>query len=89
MHFGLVGLKEEFLLTEMTLIQKTFKKVPKFNLTKFAALIAKNSKTQVIIVKNQMELSKFLKRNLISNEIIIGMGAGAISRWMSELKNTL
>ena len=35
MHFGLVGLKEEFLLTEMTLIQKTFKKVPKFNLTKF------------------------------------------------------
>ena len=49
----------------------------------------KNSKTQVIIVKNQVELSNFLKRHLISNEIIIGMGAGAISRWMSELKNTL
>ena len=56
---------------------------------KFAELIAKNSKTQVIIVKNQVELSNFLKRHLTSNEIIIGMGAGAISRWMSELKNTL
>ena len=60
-----------------------------FNLIKFAEMIAKNSKTQVIIVKNQVELSNFLKRHLISNDIIIGMGAGAISRWMSELKNTL
>ena len=45
-----------------------------FNLIKFAELIAKNSKTQVIIVKNQVELVSFLKRHLISNEIIIGMG---------------
>ena len=41
------------------------------------------------MVKNQIELTKFLKRNLISDEIIIGMGAGAISRWMSELKYSL
>ena len=61
----------------------------KFDLVKFANLIAKNSKTRVIIVKNEFELTKYLKKNLISNEIIIGMGAGAISRWMMGLKYSL
>ena len=56
---------------------------------KFANLIAKNSKTQVIIIKSENELSNFLKKNLISNEIVIGMGAGLISKWMSGLKITL
>ena len=61
----------------------------KFNLIKFVNMIGKNSNTQVVIVKNQTELSKFLKKNLISNEIIIGMGAGIISKWMADLKFTL
>jgi UDP-N-acetylmuramate--alanine ligase len=61
----------------------------KFNLIKFASLIAKNSKTQVIIVKNKIELSKYLKKNLISDEIVIGMGAGIISKWMREIKFTI
>ena len=65
------------------------KKNFKFNLTKFANLISKNSKTQVIIVKNEIELSKYFKKNLISNEIIIGMGAGAISKWIAGLKSSL
>ena len=65
------------------------KKKNSFKLEKFANLIAKNSKTQVIIVKNEMELSKYLKKNLISNEIIIGMGAGSISKWISGLKQSL
>ena len=65
------------------------KKNSKFNLIKFANLIAKNSKTQVIIVKNEIELGKYFKKNLISNEIIIGMGAGAISKWMIGLKSVL
>ena len=65
------------------------RKNSKFNLIKFAEMIAKNSKTQVILVKNEVELSKYLKKNLISDEIIIGMGAGAISKWMSELKYSL
>ena len=34
----------------------------KFEITKFADLIAKNSKTQVIIVKNELELTKFFKK---------------------------
>jgi UDP-N-acetylmuramate--alanine ligase len=65
------------------------KKNSKFNLNEFANLIAKNSKTQTIIVKNEIELSNFLKRNLISNEIIIGMGAGIISKWIRGLKLSL
>jgi UDP-N-acetylmuramate--alanine ligase len=62
------------------------KKNLKFNLINFANLIAKNSKTQVIIVKNEIELIKYFKKNLISDEIIIGMGAGTISKWMMKLK---
>tara|TARA_Y100000591_G_C21813489_1_gene689288 strand:- start:56 stop:1453 length:1398 start_codon:yes stop_codon:yes gene_type:complete len=61
----------------------------KFDLIKFANLIAKNSNTQVIIVKNEIELSKFLQKNLSSDEIIIGMGAGLISKWMMGLKSLL
>ncbi len=65
------------------------KKKLNFNLNNFAKLISKNSKTQVVIVKNQKELTNFFKRNLISNEIIIGMGAGLVSTWMRELKLNL
>ena len=65
------------------------KKNLKFNLIKFAKLIAKNSNTQVIVVKNEIELSKYFKKNLISNEIVIGMGAGLISKWMTGLKFSL
>ena len=65
------------------------KKNLKFNLIKFGNLIARNSKTQVIIVNDEVELSKYLKRNLINNEIVIGMGAGVISKWMTGLKSSL
>ncbi len=65
------------------------RKNTKFNLIKFANLISKNSKTQVIIVNNELDLSNFFKKNLLNNEIVIGMGAGSISRWMMGLKNSL
>jgi len=65
------------------------KKDSKFNLINFASSISKNSKTQVIIVKTELELIKYFKRNLTSNEIIIGMGAGSISKWMIGLKSSL
>ena len=60
-----------------------------FNSINFAKLISKNSKTQVVLVKNQKELSNYFKKNLVSDEIIIGMGAGSISQWMRELKYSL
>jgi UDP-N-acetylmuramate--alanine ligase len=61
----------------------------KFNSINFANLIAKNSKTQVIIVNSEEELKKYFKKNLIKDEIIIGMGAGSISKWMLGLKSSL
>ena len=55
----------------------------------FARLIAKNSKVQVVTIQNKEELRKYFKKNLIKNEIIIGMGAGTISSWMRSLKDSL
>ncbi len=60
-----------------------------YNEIKFAKLISKMSKTQVIIAKNQIELSKYFGKNLTDNELIIGMGAGLISKWMRQLKKKL
>ncbi len=60
-----------------------------FNLIKFGKMIALNSKANVIIVKNEKNFQNFLKKNLIKNEIIIGMGAGSISSWMRNLKHFL
>ena len=43
----------------------------------------------MILIKNYEDIGKFLKKNLIRDEIIIGMGAGIISKWMRELKDIL
>ena len=61
----------------------------KYNKTKFAKLISKSSKTQVVIIKDELDLTKYLKKNLINDEIVIGMGAGSISKWMYGLKDNL
>ena len=60
-----------------------------FRIEEFGKLISKLSKTQVIIIKEYKEIEKYFKKNLINNEIIIGMGAGKISKYMRELKNYL
>ncbi len=65
------------------------KKKQKYDQIKFAKLISKFSKTQVILIKDKYQIKEYLKKNLISNEIIIGMGAGLISKWMNELKTDL
>ena len=65
------------------------KKNTKFDIIKFGGLIAQNSNTQVIVIKNEIELEKYFKKNLNENEIVIGMGAGSISKWMSNLKHSL
>ena len=65
------------------------KKNSKYNNIKFAKSISRLSKTQVIIIKNYIELEKYFKKNLLNNEIIIGMGAGFISKHMRGLKNIL
>ena len=84
---------KSFIKSDLVLICPLYaageKKQLNFDLVNFAKLISKNSKTQVVIVKKQKELSNYLKKNLISDEIVIGMGAGQISQWMRELKTIL
>ncbi len=65
------------------------KKNSKFNKLEFAKLISKYSKTQVIVIENFDEIKKFLKNYLKSDEIVIGMGAGSISKYLGKLKNNL
>ena len=65
------------------------KKNTKFNIIDFGKLISKTSKTQVILIKNYFEIIRYLQKNLINNEIVIGMGAGIVSKYMRELKNNL
>ena len=60
-----------------------------YNEIMFAQLISKFSKTQVILIKNESDLSKYFRKNLISDEVVIGMGAGSISKWMYNLKKFL
>ena len=56
---------------------------------KFADLISKKSNVQVITVENQKDLKNFFKKNLISNELVLCMGAGSISKWIRELEHKL
>ena len=60
-----------------------------YNEKRFAQLISKFSKTQVILIENENDLTKYFRKNLIKDEIVIGMGAGSISKWMYNLKDTL
>ena len=39
-------------------------KIIKFDIIKFGELIAQNSNTQVIIIKNEIELEKYFKKKL-------------------------
>ena len=61
----------------------------KFNQNKFSQLISKKSDVQVVNVNNQLDLKNYLKKNLISNEIVISMGAGSISNWIREISAEL
>ena len=57
----------------------------KYNPIDFAELISKNSKVQVIMIKNEIDLRKFFIKNLFDNEIVVCMGAGSISKWIREM----
>ena len=56
-----------------------------FNYLNFAKEIIKNSKVKLFLVKDNIQLSKFLKKNMYGKKIVIGMGAGSISTWMRQL----
>jgi UDP-N-acetylmuramate--alanine ligase len=60
-----------------------------FNLEQFGKKIAKNSKTEVVIIKDEENLNIFLNKNFVINELIIAMGAGNISQWIRSISKKL
>ena len=56
-----------------------------FEYLKFAKEIIKNSKVKLFLVKDNLQLAKFIKKNIYGKKIVIGMGAGTISNWMRKL----
>ena len=56
-----------------------------FNYFDFAKEIIKNSKVKLFIVKDDIDLANFFKKNMYGRKIVIGMGAGSISNWMINL----
>ena len=60
-----------------------------FNYKNFAKEIMKNSKVKLFLVKDEIQLAKFLKKNMYGKKIVIGMGAGSISNWMMNLPNLM
>ncbi len=84
---------ESFINSEIVLLCPVYaageKKDKSFSQIAFSKIISKNSKTQVINIEEKNDLKKYFQRNLLNNEIIIGMGAGSISQWMRDLKHTL
>ena len=60
-----------------------------FNYLNFAKKIAKNSRVNVFLIKNETQLAKYVKKNIYGEKIIIGMGAGSISSWIRNLPNLI
>ena len=60
-----------------------------FKYSKFAKELIKNSKIKLILIKDNLELAKFIRQNIYGEKLVIGMGAGSISSWMQELPNLL
>ncbi len=56
-----------------------------FNYHNFAKEIIKNSKVNVFLVNDEIQLAKFVKQNIYGKKIVIGMGAGSISNWIRNL----
>jgi len=65
------------------------KKRYNFNQDNFSKLISRKSKTQVVNINNQEDLKNYFKKNLLSNEMVICMGAGSITNWIREIGNDL
>ncbi len=57
-----------------------------YDMLKFANLISKKSNVQVVTIENQKDLKNFFKKNLISDELVLCMGAGSISKWIREME---
>ena len=60
-----------------------------FSFNNFAKDIIEKSKVRLFLVNDDIQLAKFLKKNMYGKKIVIGMGAGSISNWMRNLPNLM
>jgi len=60
-----------------------------FSYNNFAKKIIKNSKVKLILIKNKLDLVKYVQQNIYGNKIAIGMGAGSISNWIRDLPKNI
>ena len=51
----------------------------------FSELISRKSNIQLINIKNKNDLEKYIKKNILQDELVICMGAGSISNWIREI----
>ena len=65
------------------------KKNYNFSQDKFSKLISKQSKIQVINIKNQEDLKNYINKNLFDDEMVVCMGAGNISNWIRDIATKL
>ena len=56
-----------------------------FSYFNFAKTIINNSKVNVFLVNNNIQLARYVKQNIYGKKIVIGIGAGSISAWMRNL----
>ena len=60
-----------------------------FNYINFAKEIIKNSKVKLFLIDNEIQLAKFIKKNMYGKKIVIGMGAGTISNWIRKIPDLM
>ena len=60
-----------------------------FKYSNFANEIVKNSKVKLILIKDELDLTKFTKQNIYGEQIVVSMGAGSISSWIRKLPKLL
>jgi len=41
------------------------------------------------LVKNEIQLARYVKQNIYGEKIVIGMGAGSISSWIRNLQKLI
>ena len=56
---------------------------------KFCKDILFKSETEVIQTNSKDDLENYLKKNFISNQVVIAMGAGNISSWIRNISNKI
>ena len=72
---------------KLILKNKKFKKISV--ITGYNSYYKSNANLILENIFKSRNVDFYFKKNLISDEIIIGMGAGSISKWMRDLKSSL